>query len=135
MRIPSRHPRLATAACKVYRLAIWLSPPEFRRAYGRELAVTFRTRVEDVLEADSLRDCLGFAAHIAVDTLRTWSFQLTPGEAPREVSLLGLSDDEVAHGTLDLPRLDIQVVFVSAGVGLAFTGWFAYLFILPAYVY
>jgi hypothetical protein len=134
MRMRSRHRRLAAAACRVYGLTIWLYPPEFRRAFGRELAVTFRTRVEDVLEAGGIRDWLAFVAHIALDTLSTYSTLVTPSEAQGAVSLLGLSEGEVAHGCFDRATLDIQLMFASAGVALAFAGWFAFLVILPKYV-
>ena len=134
MRMRCRYPRLAAAACRVYGLTIWLYPPEFRRAFGRELAVTFRTRVEDVLEAGGIRDWLAFVAHIALDTLRTYSTLVTPSEAQGTVSLLGLSEGEVAHGCLDRGTLDIQLMFATAGVALAFAGWFAFFVILPKYV-
>jgi hypothetical protein len=134
MRMRCRYPRLAAAACRVYGLTIWLYPPEFRRAFGRELAVTFRTRVEDVLEAGGIRDWLAFVAHIALDTLTTYSTLVTRSGAQGAVSLLGLSEGEVAHGCLDQATLDIHLMFASAGVALAFAGWFAFLVILPKYV-
>lgn len=113
---------------------IWLYPPEFRRAFGRELAVTFRTRVEDVLESSSIRDWLAFIAHIAWDTLISYSALVAPREVQGAASLLGLDEGEVAHGCLDRPSLDIQLMFASAGVALAFAGWFVFLVILPKYV-
>ncbi len=134
MRMRTRHPRLAAVACKVYALTIWLYPPEFRRAFGRELAVTFRARVEDVLEAGGIRDWLAFVAHIALDTLSTYSTLVTHSEAQGTVSLLSLSEGEVAHGCPDRATLDIQLMFATAGVALAFAGWFAFLVILPKYV-
>ena len=133
MRMRCRYPRLAAAACRIYGLTIWLYPPEFRRAFGRELAVTFRTRVEDVLEAGGIRDWLAFVAHIALDTLTAYSTLMTRSGAQGAVSLLGLSEGEVAHGCLEA-TLDIQLIFASAGVALAFAGWFAFLVILPKYV-
>jgi hypothetical protein len=134
MRRRSRHRRLAAAACRVYGLTIWLYPPQFRRAFGRELAVTFRTRVEDVLEAGGIRDWLAFVAHIAWDTVSTYRTLATPTDAHGAVSLLGLSETEVAHGCLDRATLDMPLMFASAGVALAFAGWFAFLVILPKYV-
>jgi hypothetical protein len=98
MHMRCRYPRLAAAACRVYGLTIWLYPPEFRRAFGRELAVTFRTRVEDVLEAGGIRDWLAFVAHIALDTLITYSTLMSRSGAPGAVSLLGLSEGEWRTG-------------------------------------
>jgi hypothetical protein len=134
MRMRCRYPRLAAAACRVYGLTIWLYPAEFRRAFGRELAVTFRTRVEDVLETGGIGDWLAFVAHIALDALTTYSMLVTRSGAQGAVSLLGLSEGEVAHGCLDRATLDIQLMFASAGVALAFAGWFAFLVILPKHV-
>ena len=134
MRMRCRYPRLAAAACRIYGLTIWLYPPEFRRAFGRELAVTFRTRVEDVLEAGGILDWLAFVAHIALDTLTTYSTLMTRSGAQGAVSLLGLSEGEVAHGCLDRATFDIQLMFASAGIALAFAGWFAFFVILPKYV-
>jgi hypothetical protein len=134
MRTRTRHRRLAATACKVYGLTIWLYPREFRRAFGRELAVTFRTRVEDVLDGGSLRDWLAFVGHIGWDMLRTYSTLVTAGDAPGGASLLGLSDGEVAHGCLDRATVDMPLMFATAGVALAFAGWFTFLVILPRFV-
>jgi hypothetical protein len=131
----SRHRRLAAAAaCRVYGLTIWLYPPDFRRAFGRELAITFRNRVEDVLDAGGLRHWLAFIVHIALDTLSTYRMLLTPGDQVVSAgagSLLGLGEGDVAHGGLDHAML--EEIFASAGVLLAFAGWLTFLVILPKY--
>jgi hypothetical protein len=129
----SRHRRLVAAACRVYGLTIWLYPPAFRRAFGRELAVTFRSCVEDVFEAGGIRDWIAFVAYIVWDTLSTYRTLVTPSDAQGAVSLLGLSEGKVAHGCLDRATFDIQLMFASAGVALAFAGWMAFLVILPKY--
>lgn len=134
MRRRCKHPRLASAACRVYDLTIWLYPREFRRAFGRELALTFRSRVEDVLEAGSLCDWLAFAAHIALDTFSTCNALAASSESQGAVSLLGLSEGEMAHGGLHSATVDIQMVFATAGVALTFVGWFTFFVILPKYV-
>jgi hypothetical protein len=134
MRTRCRHPRLASAACQVYRLTIWLYPREFRRAFGRELALTFRNRVEDVLDAGGLCHWLAFAAHIALDTCTTCHTLAASSESPEAVSLLGLSEGEIAHGGLSSAPVDIHMMFVTAGVALTFAGWFAFFVILPKYV-
>jgi len=51
MRVRTRHLWLAAVACKVYGLTLHLYPVRFRRAFGEELAVTFRSHVEDVLDS------------------------------------------------------------------------------------
>jgi hypothetical protein len=129
----TRHPRLAAAACKIYGLTIWLYPSEFRRAFGRELAVTFRSRVEDVLDG-GIVDCLAFAAHIALDTIRAYYTMVTASRAQHPVSLLGLSESDAANGALDHATLDVQVLFAAAGLVLTVVGWYAYFAVLPSYV-
>lgn len=136
LRRRTRYPRIAAVACRIYGLTIRLYPPDFRRAFGRELAITFRTRLEDVLETGSIRAWLAFAAHIAFDMISTWRMLLTPVEVPGDavsVSLLGLSEGEVALGGLHRAPLDldIQLLFAAAGVLFAFAGWFVFLVILP----
>jgi hypothetical protein len=136
LRRRTRYRRVAAAACRIYGLTIWLYPPEFRRVFGRELAITFRTRLEDVLEAGSAPDMLAFAAHIAFDMISTYRMLLTPMEVSGDamaVSLLGLSEGEIALGGLRRAPLDldIQLMFAAAGVVFAFAGWFVFLVILP----
>lgn len=135
MRMRCRHPRLASAACWTYGLVISLYPRELRRAFGRELALTFRNRVEDVLDAGDLRDWLRFAAHIALDTVSTFHTLAASNESHGAVSLLGLTDGEIAQGGLDPTPFDIQRLFAAAGVALTFAGWFAFFVILPRYVH
>lgn len=134
MRAPTRHPRLAAAACKVYGLTIRLYPAEFRRAFGRELAVTFRTRVEDVLDAGGVHHWLAFAAHIALDTLRTHADLITTDSTQDSVSLLGLSEGRAPQGGIDRATVDSQFLFAAAGLVLTVVGWYAFFAILPSYV-
>jgi hypothetical protein len=134
MRARTRHPRLAHAACALYRLALWLYPAEFRRTFGRELVVTFRSRLEDELDGGGLLRWLAFAAHVAWDTMHASSTMMAAGAPPASASLLGLSEGEVARGGIDAATIDVQLLFAAAGVGLAVYGWYAYLVILPTYV-
>jgi hypothetical protein len=137
MRRSSRHPRLVAAACRIYGVTIRLYPAEFRHAFGRELALTFRNRVEDIVEAGGVRAGLAFAGHIAWDTLNTWRLLVTTSDAPGDAgSLLGLSEGEAACGCLDGATPDMQLMFVSAGfaLALAFVGWMALVHILPKHV-
>ena len=71
MRVRNRHPCVVATVCRLYALLIWLYPPALRRAFGRELVVTFRSRVEDVLSDGGVREWITFAAHIMWDTIRT----------------------------------------------------------------
>ena len=134
MRTRRRHPRLASVACWVYCLTIWLYPRDFRRAFGRELALTFRSRVEEVLEAGGIRDWLVFAAHIALDTFRTCNTLSASSKWQGTASLLGLSEGEMAHGGLGPATVDIQLMFATAGVALTLAGWFTFFVILPKYI-
>jgi hypothetical protein len=134
MRARTRHPRVAHAACALYRLALWLYPAEFRRTFGGELVVTFRSRVEDVLDGGGLCAWLAFAAHMAWDTMHASSTMLAAGPPSASASLLGLAEGEVARGGIDGATIDVQLLFAAAGVALALYGWYAYLVILPTYV-
>jgi hypothetical protein len=133
MRPPTRHPRLAAAACKVYGLTIWLYPREFRRAFGGELAVTFRSRVEDVLDG-GVHDWLAFGVHIALDTIRAYGGLMTAAGSQASASLLGLSEGDAAQGSIDRAAVDVQLMFAAAGVVLTCVGWYAFFVVLPLYV-
>jgi hypothetical protein len=134
MPVRTRHPRLAKAACAVYRMALWLYPTDFRRTFGRELAVTFRNRVEDVLDGGGMRTWLAFAAHIAWDTVRASFTMMAAGAPPGSASLLGLSDGDVARGGIASDGVDVHLLFAAAGLVVAVGGWYAYFAVLPAYV-
>lgn len=129
----SRHPRLASAACRAYGFVVYLYPREFRQAFERELALTFRNRVEDVLEG-SIGSWLAFVAHIGLDTLRTRRTLIESSQWQTAASLLGLAEGEVARGSLGRARVDIHVMAAAAGVALTLAGWFAYFVVLPRYV-
>ena len=135
MRVQNGHRRVVTTACQLYALLIWLYPPAFRRAFGRELVVTFRSRVEDVLSDGGVRQWVAFAAHIMGDTIRT-SSALFAAPVPRDsVSLLGLREGAAAHGELDQASATVDLLFVAAGLVLGCGGWYAYFAILPSYVH
>src|SRR5262245_21237822 len=93
MRAPTRHPRLSEVACRFYSVTICVYPTEFRRAFGHDLVVTFRNRVEDVLDGGGVLEWLAFAGHIAIDCVRTCCTLSSELRACGSVSLLGLSDD------------------------------------------
>ncbi len=133
MRVRTRHPHLAAAACTIYGLLIRLYPASFRQAFARELMVTFRSRAEDVLDGGGVRDWLAFAAHIAWDTLHTCA-TLTAAPAQESTSLLGLSEGDAARGGIDHGHGDVGLMFAAAGLALACAGWYAYFAVLPSYM-
>ena len=134
MRLRTRHPRLSAAACKAYGVAIWLYPAEFRRAFGHELVLAFRNRVEDVLDGGGILDWVAFAVHIALDWIHTCGTLMTESEAPGSGSLLGLSDGGAAHGCIARTSVDASLVFVAAGVVLSCAVWYGFLTFLASFV-
>ena len=134
MRVRTRHPRLVATACRVYGLVIWLYPSVFRRAFGRELVLAFRSRVEDVLNDGGVREWISFAGHIAWDTIRTSGTLVATGGPHDSVSLLGLREGDAAHGSLDHATVTVDLMFAAAGLVLGSGGWYAYFAILPSYV-
>ena len=133
MRAPARHPRVVRAACRAYGVAIWLYPSAFRRAFGLELAVTFRNRVEDVSESGGILDWFAFAVHIALDWIRTCSTLMMKSGTRGPESLLGLSEGYAASGCIDRAPVDAALVFAVAGLVFACVGWYTYFAILPSY--
>src|SRR5215471_14324436 len=133
MRLRTRHPRLCAAACKVYGLAIHLYPAELRRGFRDELIVTFRNRLEDVLNRGSVVDWCAFAGHITFDWMRTLCLHPTELRTDDSASILGLREGDTAIGSADM-ALGSSLVFASAGFFLACAGWYTYLAILPRYV-
>jgi hypothetical protein len=125
MRRPTRHPRLSAAACKVYGLTLWLYPTEFRRAFAHELVVTFRNRVEDVLDGGGILDWLGFAGHIANDCIRTCSTLMTESRTRTSMSSLGLSEGDAAQGDIVRTTIDVSVAGVAAGIVFGCVVWLA----------
>lgn len=134
MRVRTRYPRVAGTACRIYGLVIWLYPPGFRRAFGRELVVTFRSRVEDVLNDGGIRQWIAFAVHIAWDTIRTSGTQIAATGPQDSASLLGLRDGDAAHGGLERATVTVDLMFAAAGLVLGCGGWYAYFVVLPLYV-
>jgi hypothetical protein len=113
---------------------IWLYPPAFRRAFGRELVLTFRSRAEDVLNDGGVREWMTFAAHIAWDTIRTSCTLMATAGPHDSVSVLGLREGDAAHGGLHHATVTIDLMFAAAGLALGVGGWYAYFVILPLYV-
>jgi hypothetical protein len=100
-------------------------PAAFRRAFGQELATTFRNRVEDVLDDGGIVGWLTFSGHITVDWIRTCSSLLMESGAHRSESL-GLSLGNLASGSSRPTRWDIGVCGWMGIVG----GWFALVAVL-----
>ena len=124
MRVPTRHPRLSAVACRIYRWTICVYPTEFRRTFGHELVVTFRNRVEDVLDGGGILEWLAFAGHIAIDCVRTCGTLLTESRPRSSMSLLGLSDDARSLNGMDRGTADLSPVCVAAGVIFSAGVWY-----------
>lgn len=135
MRSRSRHPRLVAIACAVYGVMIWLYPAIFRRPFGHEMRLTFRNRVEDVLDRGDVSDWIAFAAHVVWDTIRASATLAIWSPEQRSVSLLGLSEGDAAHGCIQDVSVGVDLMFAVAGLVLGFAGWYAYFAILPSYVH
>ena len=73
---------------------IWLYPANLRREYQHELLLTFRNRIEDVVNARP--PLVGDAVHRPhrLDWLRTFSLE---HREPPTLSLLGLGSREATH--------------------------------------
>jgi hypothetical protein len=105
-------------------VTICVYPTEFRRTFGHELLVTFRNRVEDVLDGGGILEWLAFAGHIAIDCLRTCSTLSTEARACGSISLLGLSDDARSPSGADRRTAGVSHVFVTAGVVFSVGVWY-----------
>jgi len=120
-----RHPVLVAVACRMYALMIWFYPPTLRRDYRRELLLTFKNRVEDVLEASSVLAVVRFVTHLAVDWLRTLMLER---EEPVTLSLLGLgSSDGAGAGCIDSSNVSVSLMLATLGVVLLIAGWYEWL--------
>src|SRR4051812_36648074 len=114
MRARTRHQRLCSIACQLYRALICLYPRDFRRAFDRELIITFRNQAEDVLD-DGVLAWLTFAGRIAGDWVRTWGTLAIESETPSTGSLLGLHPRSgPAYGCIDRAPVDVSFVFAVA---------------------
>jgi hypothetical protein len=112
-------------SCRIYGLLIWLYPADLRRGYRHELLLTFRNRVEDVVNTGRLWTAILFAGHIAADWLRTLALASEPTPT---FSLLGLtSTDGGAPGCLDRSSISVSLMLASLGVVLLIAGWYWWL--------
>jgi hypothetical protein len=105
-------------------MTICIYPTEFRRAFGHELVVTFRNRVEDVLDGGGILEWLAFAGHIAIDCMRTCRTLSTELRACGSMSRLGLSDDARSLSGIDRRTADVSHMFVAAGVVFSAGAWY-----------
>jgi hypothetical protein len=127
----TRHSRTVAAVCFLYRITLWVYPPQFRRAFGPELVVTFRNRFEDVCDSGRVLDCVAFAAHLIVDWIRAYTILLRESRPPASVAVLGLSDDEIAHGCVAGAAGDGQFIFAAVGFVFSIIGWYIFFTFRP----
>jgi hypothetical protein len=121
----SRHPQVVAWSCRLYGLLIWLYPSDLRRNYRHELRLTFRNRVEDVVNAGRLWTAMLFVVHIAGDWIRTLA--LEPEPTPT-FSLLGLtSADGGGSGSVDRSTVSVSLMLASLGVVMLIAGWYWWL--------
>ena len=120
-----RHPHVAAWSCRLYGLLIWLYPSDLRRDYRHELQLTFKNRVEDVVNTGRVWTAILFAGHIAADWLRTFALEPEPTST---FSLLGLaSTDRGAPGCLDRSTVSVSLMLASLGVVMLIAGWYWWL--------
>jgi hypothetical protein len=119
-----RHPHVVVWSCRLYSLLIWFYPADLRRDYRHELQLTFRNRLEDVINA-GLWTAMLFAFHIAADWFRTLAFEPEPTGT---FSLLGLTSiDGGAPGSVDRSTISVSLMLASLGVVLLIGGWYWWL--------
>ena len=121
----SQHPYLVLAACRAYRVVLWLYPITLRRDFRDELLLTFRNLAEDALASGKPLDSLVFIVRIGLDLLR--SLTLESVAPPPRLSMLGLAaSDDDACGCLDRSLVDGSLLLAMLGVVLMFVGWCGY---------
>jgi len=104
---------------------IWFYPATLRLEYRREMLLTFKNSVEDVLEASSVLAVLMFVVRMAVDWLRTVTLER---EEPATLSLLGLgSSDGAGAGCIDSSNVSVSLMLATLGVVLLIAGWYEWL--------
>lgn len=57
--------------CRIYGLMLLAYPSDFRREYGREMTIVFRSRARSVVENEGRWALVTFALHITGDWIRT----------------------------------------------------------------
>ena len=121
----SRHPVLVASACRVYGLMIWCYPTTLRREYRREMLLTFKNAVEDVLDSGSGAALMLFVLHTTIDWLRTLTLER---DEPVTLSLLGLgASDGAGAGCMDSSNVSVSLMLATLGVVLLILGWYEWL--------
>jgi hypothetical protein len=57
--------------CRLYGLTLWAYPPEFRREYGREMTLAFRSRAQEIVRVKGPAALVPFIAHITWDWIHS----------------------------------------------------------------
>jgi hypothetical protein len=57
--------------CRLYELTLWAYPSEFRREYGREMTLAFRSRAQETVRVKGATALVPFIAHITWDWIHS----------------------------------------------------------------
>jgi hypothetical protein len=57
--------------CRLYGLTLWAYPPEFRRQYGREMTLAFRSRAQEIVRVKGVAALTPFILHITWDGIHS----------------------------------------------------------------
>jgi hypothetical protein len=83
--------RLLHRLCCIYRLMLMAYPFAFRREYGREMVVVFRTQARDVMRNEGGRGLLPLTLHVAWDWLDTTLQERTDMATRAHVRILAIT--------------------------------------------
>jgi hypothetical protein len=68
---PTSHDRVLHWLDRFYRLTLWVYPSAFRREYGREMTVAFRSRAREIVRVKGVGALAPFVAHITWDWIHS----------------------------------------------------------------
>lgn len=57
--------------CRLYGLMLWTYPSEFRREYGREMTLAFRSRAQEIVRVKGAGALVPFVAHVTWDWIQS----------------------------------------------------------------
>jgi hypothetical protein len=136
-------PRALPIAAAIYRAALQLYPPDFRREFASEMARDFLLATNEAWRAGAWRSLIGLWAHIGADLARTLIFQWLRSDwpavalIPATVTLMGIGVTAQLLPATPVPlpvaqtdrellalMLLIIVVLLIVAATIIFTLWF-----------